>query len=88
MTKKKNVRYVIKNSDLNGFALALAVIAGLIVGGLFLAGSLALSGWIVMILAGALHAEVSASIPAISFWGAVLVVLALSVVGSFFRSKS
>ena len=43
--------------------------------------------WIVMLVMGALHAEVAASIPAISFWASALVVLALGIVGSFFRSS-
>lgn len=48
--------------------------------------ALASSGWIIMLLAGALWHAVGIGKP-IGFGAAVIVSLALSVIGSFFRSK-
>jgi hypothetical protein len=56
---------------------------------LFLAivvGGLALSGWIVMLLAGGLHHMVAPDIPALAYGPSVLIAAALSFVSSFFRS--
>lgn len=49
------------------------------------AAGLTLSGWIVMLLLGALHNSVYEGIPALAFFPSVIVALALSVLGSFFR---
>jgi hypothetical protein len=63
---------------------ALAILLGVLFALLMI---FAFQGWVVMLVMGALHAEVSASIPAISYWASLLVVFALGLVGSFFRSS-
>lgn len=69
------------SNDSIGTALAV-LLAGLVaIVALFL-----FQAWVIMILAGALHGSVSASVPAIGFGGAVIVSLGLSVLGSFFKS--
>ena len=47
-----------------------------------------ISAWIIMLIAGGLHSAVAAEIPAVGFGGALLIVLALSVIGGFFKSAS
>lgn len=53
----------------------------------FVVASVLLTAFIIMLVMGGLHHEVSADIPAISFLGSILVSLALGIVGSFFRSN-
>lgn len=46
-----------------------------------------LSAWVIMLVLGGLHAQVATGIPAVSYWGAVLITLALVIVGSFFKGS-
>jgi hypothetical protein len=52
-----------------------------------IAVALAFSPWLIMLLVGALWHEFGWLQP-ISFWQAALIALVLSVIGSFFKSKS
>lgn len=77
MTKRINIQ---DSTPGEVFAILLGVLLALVT-------IFAFQGWIVMLVMGALHAEVSASIPAISYWASLLVVFALGLVASFFRSS-
>lgn len=59
--------------------LAVALVAAV---GLFF-----VEAWLLMLLVGALHHEVSASIPAVGFGGAALLTLALTTLAGLFRSS-
>lgn len=48
----------------------------------------AINAWILMLLLGALHHEVSQDIPAVGYIGSLLVAIALSFIGGFFRSRN
>ena len=43
------------------------------------------TAWVVMLVMGALHAEVAASIPAISYFGSCVLTFALGLLASFFK---
>lgn len=45
------------------------------------------SSWIVMLALGALHHEVSAKVPAVSYWLTFLVIIALHIVVAIFRRR-
>lgn len=42
-------------------------------------------GWILMLVLGALHHDVSSSVPALGYWISVLLALAVSIVGGLVR---
>lgn len=66
---------------------SMAVIVGCVVLiGMVLIVVVLLNAWMAMLLLGGLHHEVSQDIPAVSFGGSVLIALALSFVGAFFKS--
>lgn len=64
---------------------AAGVTAILLASVLLMLSGLFVSAWILMLIAGALHADVSTAVPAFSFVQTVLVTVALSAVGSFFK---
>lgn len=59
---------------------AVAVILG------FALAVFAAEAWLVMLLLGALHHEVSDSVPAVGYGGALLLTAALGLIASAFRS--
>lgn len=63
-------------------AEAAAMVVGLIIASIMI---FFFSAWIIMLVMGALHAEVAASIPAIGYFGACILTFALSLVASFFK---
>lgn len=67
----------------DGVDTAVFLISALLLGLVFIN----VEAWAVMLIVGGLHHEVSASIPAISYGGALLVTLALNVLAGLFRSS-
>lgn len=66
---------------------------GVIVAFLAIVGALSLltamlSGWVLMILAGAIHHSVWAVIPAFSYWQSVLIAFVLSFIGGLLRGPN
>lgn len=57
----------------------------IVLGVLFVgAGLMALSDWLIMLVLGAVHAEVFAAVPALGFWQTVLTMLLVGLVGGVF----
>lgn len=51
------------------------------------AGVTALEAWVIMLVMGALHHEVDARIPALGWTASFWVAVALTILGSFFKSS-
>ena len=62
----------------------------LVVPFIVLLGVLAAIGqvWIVMLIIGGIHGSISNRVPALGFWASALIVLALGILGSFFKGDS
>jgi uncharacterized BrkB/YihY/UPF0761 family membrane protein len=88
---KRNVRDAWDDSTDVGIKI-LAII-GIVVGFLVLVGGIALAlamlnGFVLMVIAGAIHHSVWAALPAFSYWQSVLIAFAITFVAGLFRGVS
>lgn len=79
---KKNIRGRIVTSLINTFGVGAGCLGIL---ALMALGPLALGFW-VMLGFGIAHHEISASVPPIGYWPSVLLAMAVTAVGSVFKS--
>lgn len=67
----------------DGVDTAVFLVSALILGLMFFF----VEAWLLMLLLGALHHEVSANVPAVGFGGAALLTLALTALAGLFRTR-
>jgi hypothetical protein len=62
--------------------------AGVVLVALLVSLTFGLGGWVLMLLLGAVHHSVWATVPALGYWQSVIVYMLLSLVAGLFKGAS